>query len=79
MIVLQNKFHGKDLQIDGLTYKRCYHKKSDVDYDQVMKLLLKFNANLRLGSANNKIPIFKAIKRSSVTLQLFLEFDDERT
>lgn len=44
-----------------------------------MKLLLKFNANPRLESANGKIPIFKAIKRSSVTLQLFLEYDDLRT
>ena len=79
MIVLQNKFHGKDLQVDGLTYKRCYHKKRDVDYDQVMKLLLKFNANPRLESSNKYIPIFKAIKRSSMTLQLFLEFDDQRT
>ena len=77
--MLQPKFHGKDLQVDGLTYKRCYHKKRDVDYDHVMKLLLKFNANTRLESANNKMPIFKAIKRPPVTLQLFLEYDDERT
>jgi hypothetical protein len=59
---MQEKYQGLDLQVDGLSYRRNFHSRRDVDYNAVLKLLLKYNANPRLVSPTGKIPIFKAIK-----------------
>ena len=78
VIVLQEKLHNQDLNVDGLSYKRNFKTGRDVDYHACMRLLLKFNANTNLSSSGGKIPIFKALKAPVLTLQLFLEYDDQR-
>jgi len=75
---MQQKHHGLDLQVDGLTYRRTYHPQRDVDYNAVLKLLLKFNANPRLVSPLGKMPIFLAIKQPALSLQTFIEWDNNR-
>jgi hypothetical protein len=78
LIILQEKLHNQDLNVDGLSYKRNFKAGRDVDYHACLRLLLKFNADTNLSSSGGKIPIFKALKASILTLQLFLEYDDQR-
>jgi len=78
LIILQEKLHNQDLNVDGLSYKRNFKAGRDVDYHACLRLLLKFNADTNLSSSGGKIPIFKALKARVPTLQLFLEYDDQR-
>jgi hypothetical protein len=78
LTILQEKLHNQDLNVDGLSYKRNFNAGRDVDYHACLRLLLKFNADTNLSSSGGKIPIFKALKARVLTLQLFLEYDDQR-
>ena len=49
LIILQEKYYGQGLNVDGLSYKRSFSPQ-DVDYRSCLRLLLKYNANTSLSS-----------------------------
>ena len=71
-------YHKPSVNEDGLSFKRVYDTSRDVDYQSCLRLLLKFKADTTIVSINGTLPIFKAIKSSYLTLQLFLEYEKDK-
>lgn len=72
-------YHKKFIYDDTLGFKRTFDEKRDVDQTSCLRLLMKFKANLDRTSINGTRPIFKAIKSSYQTLQVFLEYVADKT
>mmetsp|Transcript_34867 Transcript_34867/g.53534 ORF Transcript_34867/g.53534 Transcript_34867/m.53534 type:complete len:135 (-) Transcript_34867:75-479(-) len=77
MMCLDPKLRGQDLQVSGLTFKKLFSPQQDVDFDSVLRLLLKFGADPRQES-RGRHPIFKALKQSVQTFKIFIDYDDRR-
>lgn len=73
-------YHKQNHPEVGFGIKRNFDVYRDVDYLSCLRLLLKYKADTNQASINGTMPIFKAIKSSFDTLQVFLEYvyDKER-
>lgn len=77
---MMEKHHNKDLEIEGLSYKKLYSK-SEVNHIACMKLLLKYKAdtNAELFNKRKRIrPIFQAVRCDFSVLKLLLDYTADK-
>ena len=58
--------------------KKNFDVQRDVDHLSCLKLLLQNHADPKIPSINGTLPIFKAVKSSYQTLQIFLDYVRDR-
>ena len=76
VICMNEKHQGKDLEIEGLVYKRRFSSKEDVDHGRCLRELLRYRADVNaelIGKRRKPRPIFHAVTKSYDILKLIID------